>query len=48
MSSPAKMIEMPASTRVLACGKCGKDVLVSARTVLAFCRDCSAKLGEKK
>jgi hypothetical protein len=41
-------IAMPARTQELACGKCGRTVLVSTTTILAFCRDCSATLGVKR
>ncbi len=48
MGTPAKLIELPQSTKVLPCGKCGREMTVSIRTVLAYCPACSAGLGEKK
>jgi uncharacterized CHY-type Zn-finger protein len=43
-----KVVEMPVNSKVLACGKCGREMTVNANTVLAFCRDCSAHLGVKR
>jgi len=43
-----KILTMPHSTQILACSKCGRDCVVSTRTFLVFCRDCSAGLGVKK
>ncbi|MCU1338833.1 MAG: hypothetical protein JWO19_4414 [Bryobacterales bacterium] len=52
MSNPvqAAVLEFPADcrTQTLTCGKCGRELAVSVKTVLAFCRDCSADLGVKK
>ena len=44
----SNMIIIPTTTKILPCGKCSCDVVVSNRTIMAFCRDCSATLGEKK
>lgn len=50
MSTQPKPIEFPPArvTKIVPCGKCGRELQVSERTVMAFCRDCSATLGEKK
>jgi hypothetical protein len=50
MSTTPKPIEFPQRYvfKVIPCGKCGCEMQVSERTVLAFCRDCSATLGEKR
>jgi uncharacterized CHY-type Zn-finger protein len=47
-TAPNKVVEMPRLTKQILCGKCGCELVVSERTVLAFCRDCSATMGEKK
>ena len=48
MAAEAKVIEIPQSTKVLPCGKCGREMTVSVRTVLAFCPACSQNLGVKR
>lgn len=48
MSTQPKVIEMPLGAKTLHCGKCGREIVVGKNTVLAYCRDCSANLGEKK
>jgi hypothetical protein len=50
MSTQPKPIEFPQRyvTKTMPCGKCGREMQVSERTVLAFCRDCSATMGVKK
>jgi uncharacterized CHY-type Zn-finger protein len=48
MNAPNKVTEMPRLTKEISCGKCGRELTVSERTVLAFCRDCSATMGVKK
>lgn len=40
--------ELPRATQHVQCGKCGRDLVVGHRTVMAFCRDCSASMGVKK
>ena len=47
-TAPNKVTEMPRLTKQIDCGKCGRELIVSERTVLAFCRDCSATMGVKK
>jgi hypothetical protein len=47
-TTPTKITEMPRLTKQIPCGKCGRELVVSERTVLAFCRDCSATMGVKK
>jgi len=47
-SSEAKVIEIPRSTKVLPCGKCGRNLVVTERTVLAYCPPCSQGLGVKR
>ncbi len=47
-SEKAELIEMPASTKVLPCAKCGQEQLVSARCVTIFCPACSVNMGVKK
>ena len=44
----AKIIEIPRSTKEIACGKCGRTMIVSERTVLAYCPACSQGLGVKR
>jgi hypothetical protein len=46
--APSNLLELPHPTKILPCGKCGTGVCVSANTVLAYCRECSAGLGVKK
>ena len=48
MGSPAKIVEMSPSTKTLPCGKCGREMTVSVRTVLAYCPGCSQNLGVKR
>ena len=48
MATQAKVIELPQSTKALPCGKCGREMTVSARTVLVYCPGCSQHLGVKK
>ena len=48
MSTAPKIIEMPLGAKTVRCDKCGRELVVGRNTVLAYCRDCSAKLGEKK
>ena len=48
MGEAQKVIEMQKNSKVIACGKCGREMTVNANTVLAFCRDCSAHLGVKR
>lgn len=48
MAAEAKVIEMPRSTKEIPCGKCGRTMTVSERTVLAFCPACSQNLGVKR
>jgi hypothetical protein len=50
MSTQPKPIEFPQRylTKSMPCGKCGREIQVSERTVLAFCRDCSATMGVKR
>ena len=43
-----KIVELPTVTKTIPCGKCGREMVVATRTVLAFCRDCSATLGVKR
>ena len=43
-----KVIELPQTTKILPCGKCGHDLTVPTRTVLAYCQSCSANLGVKR
>jgi hypothetical protein len=43
-----KVIELPQTTKILPCGKCGRDLTVPTRTVLAYCQSCSANLGVKR
>ena len=44
----AKVIEIPQATKTLPCGKCGRNVIVSSRTVLVYCPACSQGLGVKR
>ena len=44
----AQVIAMQPTTRTIDCGKCGREMTVSIRTVLAYCPACSAGLGVKK
>lgn len=48
MGSPAKVIEIPQALKTLPCGKCGREVSVGVRVVLAYCQSCSANLGVKR
>ncbi len=48
MGSQVKVIEIPQSTKVLPCGKCGRNLVVSTRTVLIYCPSCSTHLGVKR
>jgi hypothetical protein len=50
MSNAPKTLQFPAEklTKMLPCGKCGRDMEVSTRTVVAFCRDCSAGIATGK
>jgi hypothetical protein len=48
MPIPNKVIEITHSTKVLPCGKCGRNLVVPERTVLAYCQDCSQGLGVKR
>jgi predicted RNA-binding Zn-ribbon protein involved in translation (DUF1610 family) len=48
MVTQAKIVEIPAATKVLPCGKCGRNLVVTSRTVLAYCPSCSAGLGVKR
>jgi hypothetical protein len=36
MSAPANLIEIPLTTKILPCGKCGRNLVVSTKTVLAL------------
>ena len=44
------ILQFPAekATKEILCGKCGQTLQVSARVVMAFCRDCSAGMGVKR
>jgi hypothetical protein len=42
---PETVIAFTPTTKILSCGKCGRDMTVSIRTVLAYCPACSAGLG---
>ena len=44
------ILQFPAekATKEIPCGKCGQTLQVSARVVMAFCRDCSAGMGVKR
>jgi uncharacterized CHY-type Zn-finger protein len=44
----ANLVEIPRATKELACGKCGRTMTVSERTVLAYCPACSQGLGVKR
>jgi Zn finger protein HypA/HybF involved in hydrogenase expression len=44
----AKIIEIPRSTKEISCGKCGRTMTVSERTVLAYCPACSQGMGVKR
>ena len=46
--SSQKLVEIPRTTKVLACGKCGRSLVVTERTVLVFCPACSQGLGVKR
>lgn len=35
-------------TKLIPCSKCGRQMQVNDRTVMAFCGDCSAGMGVKK
>jgi uncharacterized CHY-type Zn-finger protein len=48
VNTPAKLIEMPTTSKVLLCGKCKRAMVVSLRTVMVFCPDCSENLGVKQ
>jgi uncharacterized CHY-type Zn-finger protein len=48
LAEATKVVEMPRVTKEIACGKCGKTMTVSERTVLAFCPACSQGLGVKR
>jgi hypothetical protein len=48
MSAPANLIEIPLTTKILPCGKCGRNLVVSTKTVLVYCPGCSQGLGEKR
>lgn len=48
MGAEAKVVEIPQLTKVLHCGKCGRELTVPIRTVLAYCQNCSANLGVKR
>lgn len=48
MSTSPKTIELPVSSKVIPCAKCGAEVLTGKYTVMVFCRDCSAQMGVKK
>jgi len=43
-----KLVEIPQSSKSVHCSGCGREMTVSSRTVMAFCKECSAKMGEKK
>jgi len=43
-----KVVELPRSTKEIPCGKCGRTMTVSERTVLAYCNSCSQGLGVKR
>lgn len=48
MGAEAKVIEIPQMLKTLPCGKCGREVSVGVRVVLAYCRSCSQNLGVKQ
>jgi hypothetical protein len=48
MSQANPVIEMPASTKLLPCAKCGQEQLVAVRVVMIFCPACSTNMGVKK
>jgi hypothetical protein len=48
VENTANVIEIPQTTKILPCGKCGRDLTVPTRTVLAYCQNCSANLGVKR
>ena len=45
---PAPVVEMPRATKTLPCMKCGKEMLVAERCVMACCADCSKNMGQKR
>jgi hypothetical protein len=47
---PAPPIEFPAefATKTIACSKCGREISVGSRVVMAFCAPCSTGMGVKK
>jgi hypothetical protein len=47
-SAPKNVVEIPYSTKVLPCGKCGSTMVVPTRVVLAYCQSCSSNLGVKR
>jgi uncharacterized CHY-type Zn-finger protein len=48
LGEAGKVFEMPRLTKEIDCGKCGRTMTVSERTVLAFCPACSQGLGVKR
>ena len=43
-----KVVEISRAKKVLPCGKCGANLVVTERTVLAYCPACSQGLGVKR
>jgi ribosomal protein S27AE len=47
MEPATNLIELPRTTKTIACSKCGKGVVVAERTVMVFCAECSRDMGKK-